>query len=131
MTGMYRLTDIDRMIGRYELKEKDRVTDRYELRVEPDRLTGNRARMAKIANLLVETRARLTGLYGLADTHHPTGRHVPSNRMTDKYRLTSKDREPGRYALGDRDGMTGRFSLSVRDKMTVNRVYVRQTGWRV
>ncbi len=27
--------------------------------------------------------------------------------------------------------MTGRFSLSVRDKMTVNRVYVKQTGWRV
>jgi hypothetical protein len=27
--------------------------------------------------------------------------------------------------------MTGRFSLSVRDKMTVNRVHVKQTGWRV
>ncbi len=53
MTGMYRLTDIDRMIVRYELKERDGVTGRYDLRVETDRLTSNEARMTKIANLLV------------------------------------------------------------------------------
>ncbi len=51
--------------------------------------------------------------------------------MTDKYRLRSKDRVPSRYALTGKDRMTIRCSLTGRDNMLVNRVYVRQKGWRV
>jgi hypothetical protein len=70
-------------------------------------------------------------MHSLTDSIHPTGRHVPTNRMTDRYRLTSKDRVPSRYDLTGMDKMTVRFSLADRDRMTVKKVYVRHKDWRV